>query len=166
MQFSYSTFGKPYLEQELYGNLCFNLSHSDGLALLAVARGRKLGIDVERIRPEIIKENVAEHFFSPEEVTKLRSLPVDQQAEAFFNCWTRKEAYIKARGEGLSIPLDQFNVSLMPGEPAALLEMKIDPEEVNRWHMMELVSGSNFKAADERQLEGASSLLVQKAILR
>jgi 4'-phosphopantetheinyl transferase len=80
-------------------------------------------------------------------VTTLRALPAGQQTEAFFNCWTRKEAYIKARGEGLSLPLDQFDVSLAPGEPAALLRTRIAANEASRWSMIELAPAAGYKAA-------------------
>ena len=148
LRFGYSPYGKPYLmrEQNKYG-LHFNLSHSHGLALLAVASQRKIGVDVERIRSDVADEPIAEQFFSPQEVARLRSLPVALQAEAFFNCWTRKEAYLKARGVGLSLPLYQFDVSLAPGEPAALLETRIDAEEASRWSLRELLPGPGFAAA-------------------
>jgi 4'-phosphopantetheinyl transferase len=147
LHFSYNPYGKPFLKENFCGNLRFNLSHSQGLLLLAVNRGRELGIDVEQMRPEVIAESIAERFFSPYEVATLRSLPVRQQVEAFFNCWTRKEAYIKARGEGLSCPLHMFDVSLKPGEPAALLATRIPLEETTRWRVEELTPGINFKAA-------------------
>lgn len=145
--FGYSSYGKPFLVSDNCGDLRFNLSHSHGLALFAVAFGRELGIDVERMRAEVIKEQIAERFFSCSEVAALRALPASRQVEAFFNCWTRKEAYIKARGEGLSLPLDKFEVSLAPAEPAALLQNRSDADEVNRWSMMDLAAGAGFKAA-------------------
>jgi Phosphopantetheinyl transferase len=99
------------------------------------------------MRPEVAEEQIAERFFSSCEVTALRALPAGQQTEAFFNCWTRKEAYIKARGEGLSLPLDQFGVSLVPGEPAALLHTAMAADEASRWSMIELAAGAGYKAA-------------------
>jgi 4'-phosphopantetheinyl transferase len=148
LRFGYGPHGKPYLigENDQDG-LRFNLSHSHGLALLVVARARQVGVDVERVRPDIAGDGIAERFFSPQEVARLRALPAALQAEAFFNCWTRKEAYIKARGEGLSLPLDQFDVSLAPGEPAALLATRIDAEEASRWSLMALAPGPGFAAA-------------------
>jgi 4'-phosphopantetheinyl transferase len=101
--------------------LNFNLSHSAGLALYAFARDQEVGVDVERVRFDIEHEQIAERFFSPYERSVLRSLPAEEKAETFFACWTRKEAFIKAHGEGLSLPLDQFDVSLASGEPARLL---------------------------------------------
>ncbi|MBD0325490.1 MAG: 4'-phosphopantetheinyl transferase superfamily protein [Pyrinomonadaceae bacterium] len=148
LRFSYSPYGKPALAHGLGDDaLRFNMSHSDQLALIAVTRGREIGVDIERINAAVAHEKIAERFFSPAEVFKLRSLPVDVQAKAFFNCWTRKEAYIKARGEGLSLPLDQFDVSLVPGEAAALLSTKDDTQEAARWSLHELSPGSDYVAA-------------------
>ena len=148
LRFTYGPRGKPALATDMGAvSLRFNVSHSHGLALYAMTRGRELGVDVERIRPEIVQEQVAERFFSPREVTTLRALPVPLQATAFFACWTRKEAYIKATGEGLALPLDQFDVSLAPGEPAALLRTAWDPQEAPRWTMQDLDPAPGYRAA-------------------
>jgi 4'-phosphopantetheinyl transferase len=148
VRFRYGSHGKPALDPAQNGaDLRFNLSHTDGLALLAVAPGRELGVDVERIRKGIAQEEIAERFFARAEVADLRALPADSQDDAFYACWTRKEAYLKARGEGLSIPLDQFTVTLVPGEPAALLHVVLDPEEVKRWSLHDLDAGPGYRAA-------------------
>jgi 4'-phosphopantetheinyl transferase len=147
LSFSYSAHGKPSLASEHGSDVRFNVSHSHGMALFAFARGRDLGVDLEWVRADVAEEQIAERFFSACEVTALRALPAERQAEAFFNCWTRKEAYIKARGEGLSLPLNQFDVSLAPGEPAALLCTRLEADEVSRWSMTELAPGAGFKAA-------------------
>ena len=148
LSFCYSSYGKPYLAQENNReDLRFNLSHSGELALIAVTRGREIGVDIELIRQDVLEEKIADRFFSQLEAAMLRALPIDLQAEAFFNCWTRKEAYIKARGEGLSLPLDKFDVSLAPGEPAALLGIRIGSEEMSRWNMLELAVGAGYAAA-------------------
>jgi 4'-phosphopantetheinyl transferase len=148
LRFSYTYYGKPALEKEFEGeSLRFNLSHSHGLALLAVTRDRELGVDIEWIRAGIVDEQIAERFFSEKEVGVLRGLPRDLQDQAFFNCWTRKEAYIKAKGEGLSMPLAIFDVTLVPGEPAALLETRGDPPEAARWSLRELITAPGFAAA-------------------
>lgn len=118
LNFSYNFFGKP----ELAGSdVRFSVSHSHGLAVYAIARGGDVGVDVERIDPKFACEKIPERFFSPHEVATLRALPVSLQTEAFFLCWTRKEAYVKALGLGLSLPLTSFDVTLTPGEPAVLL---------------------------------------------
>lgn len=148
LPFRTTPYGKPFLPPEAGGDtLRFNLSHAGGLALYAVTLGRELGIDIEAIRPRVVQESVAERFFAPAEVAALRSLPPDQQPEAFFACWTRKEAYIKAKGEGLSIPLASFEVSLLPGEPAALHRTETDPEEAARWSLTTLDAGAGYAAA-------------------
>ena len=132
--FCYGSHGKPALAGEFDGEaIRFNVSHSHGVALYAISRGRAVGIDLERIRFDLPVAEIAERFFSKREDAMLRSLPTDVQHQAFFRCWTRKEAYIKARGEGLSLPLDQFDVSLAPGEPAAVLGTQRDPSEASRW---------------------------------
>lgn len=115
--FVHNAYGKPALAQ---GGLRFNLSHSHGVALYAFCQNTDVGCDIERRDAKFAAEQIPERFFSREEVRALRSLPVHEQTEAFFNCWTRKEAYIKAVGRGLSIDLDSFDVSLAPDEPAAL----------------------------------------------
>lgn len=148
LRFIYGPHGKPALATDTGGGtLRFNVSHSHGLALYAITRGREVGVDVERIRPEVAQEKIAERFFSPREVTLLRALPAPLQATAFFACWTRKEAYIKATGEGLTLPLDQFDVSLVPGEPAALLRTAWDPQEAARWALQDLVPALDYRAA-------------------
>jgi 4'-phosphopantetheinyl transferase len=148
VSFSYSQFGKPSLVDDPDAHeLGFNLSHTNELALLAVTRGRALGVDIEFLRPEFASAEIAERFFSPHEVAALRALPWETQRAAFFNCWTRKEAYIKAIGEGLSMPLNQFHVSLAPGSAAALLGNLRDAAEVSRWSLQELDPGSGYVAA-------------------
>ena len=144
LRFAYNEFGKP----ELFGSdVCFNLSHSHGVALAAVTRGCAVGVDIERIRDEVIREKIAERFFSPAEARVLASLPAELQAQGFFNCWTRKEAWIKARGHGLSIPLNSFEVTLAPGEPARLMATRPDPEEARRWTLQALDCEAGFAAA-------------------
>jgi len=148
LSFSYSSHGKPALAGGSDGNaIRFSVSHSGGVALYAVTRGREVGIDIERIRSDLAVAEIAERFFSPREVATLRELPTEAQSQAFFCCWTRKEAYIKARGEGLSLPLDQFDVSLAPGEPAAVLGTQRDPSEASRWSLQELTPAPGFVAA-------------------
>lgn len=149
LRFCYSPCGKPSLVATSdQRTLCFNVSHSCGLALYAVTRGRKIGIDLERIRTDFACEQIAERFFSSREKAMLRALSAKKvKHKAFFNCWTRKEAYIKARGEGLSLPLDQFDVSLAPGEPATLLNTRGDPLEASRWSLQELFPGPGYVAA-------------------
>jgi 4'-phosphopantetheinyl transferase len=148
LRFEYGSHGKPELADNLVEpGLRFNLSHAHRLALYAISLGREVGIDIEWIRPEFPGDEIAESFFSRGEVLALSSLPAGQKTEAFFNCWTRKEAYIKARGEGLSIPLERFEVSLAPGEPARLLKVDGDPDERARWTLSALIPGPGYVAA-------------------
>jgi len=140
--------GKPLLAASNGApSLCFNTSHSAHWAVVAVAHNRAVGVDVEKIRrlPDIY--SVAQRFFSPGEIAVLDRLDGHERLVAFFNCWTRKEAYIKARGEGLSMPLDAFDVSLAPGEPAALLRNHVDETDVARWEMRSIPVAAGYVAA-------------------
>ena len=155
LSFCYGSHGKPALAGEADGDsIRFNVSHSRGIALYAVCRGREVGIDLEHIRFDLAIAEIAGRFFSHREVAMLRALPADVQHEAFFRCWTRKEAYIKARGEGLSLPLDQFDVSLIPGEPAELLGTRPDPSEASRWALREIIPAPGYVAALAVQAHG------------
>jgi 4'-phosphopantetheinyl transferase len=133
LPFRYGPRGKPALEG---GELCFNLSHSGGLALGAFSRRLPLGIDVEQLRPEVASAQIARRFFAPREVAALDQVPPERRAEAFFTCWTRKEAYLKARGEGLGLGLGSFAVSV--DEPAALLHADEGEAECRRWRLWTL----------------------------
>ena len=148
LRFSYGPKGKPELSGGLeQSGIKFNLSHSSARALLAVTPGLIVGVDIEWIKADFATDEIAERFFSATEVQALRSLAADQRVEAFFSCWTRKEAYIKAIGEGLSIPLDSFAVAFSHGITPALLYVKVDPGEVERWSMYNIEAGDGYKAA-------------------
>jgi len=148
LSFCYGSHGKPALTSAHAGDaLRFNMSHSNGVALYAITRDRDVGIDLELIRGDLEVEEIAERFFSRPEIATLRALPTNVRRSAFFLCWTRKEAYIKARGQGLSLPLDQFEVSLTPGEPAELLRTRPDSDEARRWSLRELTLASGYAAA-------------------
>jgi 4'-phosphopantetheinyl transferase len=146
--FRYNPHGKPALDTSTHEKtLQFNLSHSHELALYAFTSTRHIGIDIEYMRSNVAFAGVARHSFSPNEQALFRALPEEIQPQAFYNCWTRKEAYIKARGKGLSIPLHLFDVSLQPGEPATLLSSREDPQEPQRWSMRELLPGPGYAGA-------------------
>jgi 4'-phosphopantetheinyl transferase len=149
LTFSLGSHGKPALSAPANAPhpLRFNLSHSHDVALYAVARSREVGVDVERIRMDQDLMQLAARFFSPGEVAALRALPESILPEAFFNCWARKEAYIKAVGEGLGLDLRAFEVSLRPGEPAALLVTRHDPREASRWALHHLTPAPGYAAA-------------------
>lgn len=148
LRFCYTAHGKPELAaQSGDDTLRFNVSHSHELALYGVTRGREIGVDVEYVRPVAEVEDIAERFFSPRENAVLCALPAHEKAGAFFACWTRKEAYLKALGDGLARPLDAFDVSLIPGEPARLLHVQGDEQERYRWLLRELTPAEGYTAA-------------------
>lgn len=148
VQFCYGPHGKPALATaSTAGMLHFNLSHSGGVALYAVARERQIGIDIEHLRSLSEVEPIAKRFFSTREYEELRALPPSQQHDAFFRYWTLKEAYIKATGLGLSLPLNQFEVSLAPGESAVLFSNPVDSQEASHWSLKELSPGHGYVAA-------------------
>jgi 4'-phosphopantetheinyl transferase len=140
-RFVYGSYGKPELAEK---RLCFNVSHSHGVALFAVA-DREVGVDVEHVRADFATEDIARRFFSRVEVATFNALPKNEQVAAFFRCWTRKEAYIKAIGRGLSEPLDAFDVTLAPGEAATLLQAR--GQDVSRWSMFDLDVGPEYAGA-------------------
>ena len=120
---------------------------SGGVALVAVASDREIGVDVEAVRPERDPERIATRFFSVVEVAALLAEPPKERPAAFFRCWTRKEAYIKAVGDGLAIPLDSFDVAFDLKTPARLLANRLAPDEVERWSMAALDPGPGSAAA-------------------
>jgi 4'-phosphopantetheinyl transferase len=147
-RFRYNKFGKPCLADDANERgLQFNVSHSGELILVALAANRRIGVDVERIREDLRIEGIAGRFFSSREQADLAALPADLRHDAFFRCWSQKEAFIKARGEGLSLPLDSFDVTLRPTEPPALLETRPDPVEASRWVIRGLDVGPGHTAA-------------------
>ncbi len=133
--------GKPFVPQS--GTpadvLHFNLTDSKDLAIYAFTRGAELGVDVEILRPMPDALDIAEHFFAADEREDLRRVPEADRADAFFNCWTRKEAYIKAIGEGLSEPLDRFCVTLTPGQPARFVHLGGDPQRAADWTLYHML---------------------------
>ena len=146
--FKYSSFGKPLLS-EIPGRaaLCFNVSHSHELALYAFTLQREIGIDVEYIQRHFVFEDIAEKFFSGDEIAMLKQMPEDVRAEAFFNCWTCKEAYIKAHGHGLSLPLESFSVSFTLDESDVSLNVTGDSKESLRWVIRKLAPMSDYAVA-------------------
>jgi 4'-phosphopantetheinyl transferase len=133
LQFEYEAQGKPFLVG--FSNFKFNISHSKHHILLAFSQKKTIGVDVEVIDPKIEFEVIAPRFFSKNEATTLLALPRTQQPAVFYNCWTRKEAFIKAKGGGLSIPLDQFEVTLLPEDAPKLLAINWAMEEVDNWEL-------------------------------
>lgn len=147
----YSDNGKPSLSPGSPGNagtqIEFNVSHSGDVALLAFTQGRALGVDVEYVREDFDHETIARRFFSVQEQGQLAAFAPAERYVGFFRCWTRKEAYIKAQGTGLSLPLDQFDVSLRPGEARVLLSTRPDSTEAAHWSLQEVPAGDGYVAA-------------------
>lgn len=148
IRFDYGSYGKPKVDSPKRDvRLHFNVAHSDDLALFALSLGRRIGVDIERKRriaeiPQLVSRN-----FSARESAAWRSLPHGEQLLAFFNCWVRKEAFIKAIGEGLSHPLQEFDVSVSPGEKAELLAISGDVELAKKWSLLEIDAAPDFAAA-------------------
>ena len=146
LRFAYGPYGKPALNGEhKHSSLRFNMSHSRGVGLVAVTDTKELGVDVEYIRPDFASEDIARRFFSSREVSAFNALSSELRVAAFFRCWTRKEAYIKAIGLGLSQPLDGFDVTLAPEAPPALL--RTDEGDASRWSLSDIDVGSDYAAA-------------------
>jgi len=143
LKFGYGSKGKPSLmASPRHPSIQFSVSHSHALALLAFAARLQLGIDVESIRPDFATAEIAERYFSPEEIAELRALPSSLQPEGFFLCWTRKEAYLKATGEGLHVALQSFSVSLTPGNPA-----RLNSRDSSVWRLVSLEPAPRYVGA-------------------
>jgi 4'-phosphopantetheinyl transferase len=149
IRFEANAHGKPGLDPAsgVDASIRFNLAHSGSLVVYALARGRDLGVDIEQIRPDFTGLAIAGRFFAPGESEALRALPEADRTLAFFHGWTRKEAYIKAQGKGLALPLDEFEVAIGPDRPAALLATRPDPAEAARWSLVELPTEPGYVAA-------------------
>jgi 4'-phosphopantetheinyl transferase len=135
--------GRPHDDSRI----CFSVAHSGEVALLAFTRIREVGVDVERVRGDLDVDAIAHRFFSPHEQKQLAAVASDDKVEAFFRCWTRKEAYVKAKGEGLWLPLDQFDVSVAAGSDNALLATRPDGSDAARWSLREVSAGTGYVAA-------------------
>jgi len=145
---TYNQYGKPYLAKQSHEeSLNFNISHAGNLSLLAVTKDRRIGVDLEPLRDEASMETIAKRFFAPAEVRQLLSFPDGLRQEAFFTCWTRKEAFVKAQGKGLSIPLDQFEVAFGPTEIPRLINTSYDAGDTDRWSIFHLDPGPGYVGA-------------------
>jgi 4'-phosphopantetheinyl transferase len=143
----YSQRGKPALSERFNSSLQFNLSHSEDLVVYAVTGDRSVGIDIEYIRPLPDAAQLAQRFFTARENALLQALPPTQQNIAFFHCWTRKEAYLKACGDGIANGLDRVEVSLTPGEPARLISIGNDLDLANNWYLQDIAPGIGYAGA-------------------
>jgi len=150
IRFRYEAAGKPRLDGHAEGDgsgLRFNLSHSGDIALLAVTRGRDVGVDVEVLRPVPDACELAERYFSPADSAALRSLPGSEREAAFLRCWTLKEAYVKAVGDGLTMPLDRFEVGCTSEQERPLLRFLDETPEAGRWTLRVLDLGPDAVGA-------------------
>ncbi len=145
VRFSYTANSKPQLDGN--ADLQFNLSHTEGVTVLAITSKRRVGVDVERIRENTEPLDLADRFFSRREVEWLRSQPASEHIPSFFNCWTAKESYIKAHGQGLSMSLGAFSVLPVAGSNRLQLRVDDDSEESDRWEMWRLDLGADIRAA-------------------
>jgi 4'-phosphopantetheinyl transferase len=146
VRFAYGAHGKPRLDGDA-GRLAFNVSHSGGFAVYALGHEGPIGVDIEAHRPISDRDEIAARFFAPGERRRLRDVPEARRGHAFFDCWARKEAFVKAVGEGLSHPLDRFEVSVDPRCAACLLAVDDDPDEAGRWTLAALPAISGHSAA-------------------
>ena len=147
LEFSYTQRGKPELAGALAGKVHFNVSHSDSLALIALTRVCPVGVDVERVRPRQYDMEIARRFFTARESAGLESLQEAERPSAFFNLWTRKEAWLKATGVGISESLGRVEISFLPGEPACVVSVVDKPEEAKEWTLVELKPAKGFVGA-------------------
>jgi 4'-phosphopantetheinyl transferase len=147
LRFGQSVHGKPVLAWPAASSVRFNVSHSDALALIAVSRGREVGVDVEALRPLPDADALAQRFFSAAERADLARLTEARRHQAFFSCWTRKEAYLKAIGCGLLQPLDAFDVSVAPEDVDCRLRVPDQPAEAWHWRLLSLDAGPGYAAA-------------------
>jgi 4'-phosphopantetheinyl transferase len=148
--FVYNEFGKPDLSPEFGTRIKFNLSHSAGVAVIAVAADADVGVDLECIRAECDYAEIARRFFSAVEIDYLHALPSHLYTEAFFNCWTKKEAYLKARGEGLAVPLNSFSVPLATDPAHTCVDLYRAPHDVVpawRWSLCTLQPAPGYIGA-------------------
>lgn len=154
--FRYGPKGKPALAGRRVPPLHFNLAHCEERVLFAITQNNEVGVDLERVRELPDVESIAENFFSSQECKDLRSVDPSLRAEAFFNCWTRKEAYLKALGDGLSAPLDRCQVTLKPGELAAFLKFDEGIQDVSRWSLRHLTPAAGYVGALAIRMLGCS----------
>lgn len=174
VELTYGVHGKPSLARRFADSgLRFNVSHSDDVAVCALSRGREIGIDVEAVRVIPGADDIAARFFSRRENEVYRALDSRDRPLGFFNCWTRKEAFIKALGEGLYYPLARFDVSLAPGEPARILRVEGTPGDACGWALHSFLPGPGLIGAiavrtfaDELASKACPERIALRAMLR
>lgn len=160
LDFSYGPHGKPDLSYPEKTTIRFNLSHSGELGLLAINLHHSIGTDIEQQKANRDFLKLSERFFSIRERTDLKNVLPAMQREAFYACWTRKEAYLKAIGTGLATPLDSFDVTLVPDNPPELIGHRIDPAEPRRWKLLEIPVPYGYRAAVATRWENPSLTII------
>lgn len=138
VMYKYNQYNKPEVANRKNSGLGFNLSHSGNYIIYAFSLRREVGIDIEQKREINYADSIVKRFCSEKEKTEYFSFPPEQRNEIFLCCWTRKEAYIKARGEGLNFQLNNFTVSLNPADPPALLDVSDEPFEKQKWSLYDI----------------------------
>ena len=162
LRFVYAENGKPTLAEEIAGaGIHFNLAHTGELALLAVTRIGRIGVDVESVRSVKNVDELVARFFSSRENALFQKVPEENKPAAFFNLWTRKEALLKATGEGITRSLSLVEVSFLPGEPARLVAISGDTMKAAQWSLRELSPATGYAAAVAIQL-GTSNIQLGK----
>lgn len=145
IRFKYGAYGKPYFQDE--NSLYFNVSHSGSKAIIGFSKHTEMGVDIEKIKEDLDVLDIAGKFFSQSEIKSLTEITKEEQNRAFFRCWTRKESFIKAKGDGLSLPLDSFSVTLDDDIKARLSEIKWNPSEKESWKILSFVPDDNYICA-------------------
>lgn len=148
LEFAYTEHDKPVLEITRRGlPVCFNVTHSHEQTLIALSLGHVLGIDIELVRPDVQFRQLAKRFFSAQEARELETYTEAGLPRAFFACWTRKEAFVKALGDGIAFGLNEFSVSVNPFDNAVALTTHWDPDEAGKWSLVNIPVGADYIAA-------------------
>ena len=147
VSFDYGEAGKPQVADDGENRLHFNLAHSGDLVVYALSFDRRIGVDIELVRSIPNIEQIADHYFSPEEIKALKGLPAAQKLAGFFACWTRKEAYVKAIGTGLGHGLSDFTVNARPDEPARMISVQGGTKLARGWSFADLCLGPAYIGA-------------------
>jgi 4'-phosphopantetheinyl transferase len=148
IRFTYSRSGKPEVSDDQNPHrVRFNVSHSENIALIAIGLCDNLGVDIEKVRPDVQTEELSERFFSARERASLRALPETLRMTGFYACWSRKEAFLKATGDGLGFPLEDFSVSVHPAIEPRLEEIKGDAAAARNWSLLDLHAAEDFYSA-------------------
>ena len=145
IRFKYGAYGKPYFQDE--NSLLFNVSHSGSKAIIGFGKHTEIGVDIEKIKDDFDVLDIADKFFSQSETKSLTEITKEEQNRAFFRCWTRKESFIKAKGDGLSLPLDSFSVTLDDDIKVRLIETNWNSREKENWKIFSFVPDDNYIAA-------------------